>query len=416
VKRNLTLWLLLTAAFALFVAASPAFAGQFQVGKPVYWVDGVAHTMDVAPFLDERGRTMVPVRYLAYALGVPEDGVFWRGKDQVVFLNRGDAGLFLVVGEPVLLVVPGPEAALLARLFRLEDLIAARGEEAAREEIERALEEHPELEELLAVDEEDLEAWLAERAEAIEMDTVPVLKQGRVFLPARFVAQAFGYRVAWEPEEQKVVLTPAGQAEAVVPSAPPGEATRTAGPERGTVRVDPEQVIAVYRYAGGVLVGVAGRHWFLSLAGGKPALLTITDPDTGKQRQYDPSGSEWRQDPVVVRFGLAGHIEGVMRNLELERFREQTRQWQMEETLRRAREVEEQERWRRFQEQERQRQWEEQQRRLEQLLKPPVTQPYSPPSYTPPVPRTPPTYTPTVPYAPPTYSPTRPWSPGGTRW
>jgi acyl-CoA synthetase (AMP-forming)/AMP-acid ligase II len=184
---------------ALMLATLPAFAGQFQVGKPVYWVDGVARTMDVAPFIDERGRTMVPVRYLAYALGVPEDGVFWRGKDQVVFLNRGGAGLFLVVGEPVLLVVPGPEAALLARLFRLEDLIAARGEDAARKEVERALEEHPELEELLAVDEEDLEAWLKERAEAIEMDTVPVLKQGRVFLPARFVAQAFGYRVSWEP-------------------------------------------------------------------------------------------------------------------------------------------------------------------------------------------------------------------------
>lgn len=39
--------------------------------------------MDAASFVDG-GRAFVPVRYLAYALGVPEDGVEWDGGAQRV--------------------------------------------------------------------------------------------------------------------------------------------------------------------------------------------------------------------------------------------------------------------------------------------------------------------------------------------
>lgn len=37
-----------------------------------------------------------------------------------------------------------------------------------------------------------------------EMDTAPLIVNGRTYLPARFVAEAFGYSVAWDDEEQSV--------------------------------------------------------------------------------------------------------------------------------------------------------------------------------------------------------------------
>lgn len=74
----------LACAAALLVAVAPvqglsAPAGGgavFLVGGLRYRVGGEFRLMDAAPFVDA-GRVFVPVRYLAYALGVPEDGVLW---------------------------------------------------------------------------------------------------------------------------------------------------------------------------------------------------------------------------------------------------------------------------------------------------------------------------------------------------
>ncbi|MGQ9533312.1 MAG: copper amine oxidase N-terminal domain-containing protein, partial [Desulfotomaculales bacterium] len=290
------------------VVAAPVWAAQFQVGKPVYWVNEAAHNMDVAPFI-ENGRTYVPVRYLAYALGVPEDGVFWNTRDQVVYLCAGDTGIFLVVGKPVLLVVRGRDAALLARLFQLQDLIEKKGKWAAIPALAQALQEFRELEEVLEMEDSDIKAWLKKRAEAVAMDVVPVIRKDRVFLPARFVAEAFGYEVAWRPAEQKVLLSPQGLSEAK--EAGVDEATRPAAPvASGPPPVD-EDFAAEYKYAGAQLVGVQGKHWFLSVSGGPtggyaPQRLIITDPETGERRSYSAEAPEWKRDPVVIaRPGLA---------------------------------------------------------------------------------------------------------------
>ncbi|HHX59700.1 MAG TPA: copper amine oxidase N-terminal domain-containing protein [Epulopiscium sp.] len=52
---------------------------SFVVGSNEYLVNGKVETMDVAPYIKD-GRTMVPVRYVAAALGVRGDQVIW---DQV---------------------------------------------------------------------------------------------------------------------------------------------------------------------------------------------------------------------------------------------------------------------------------------------------------------------------------------------
>lgn len=104
--------------------------------------------MDVAPFIED-GRTYVPVRYLAYALGIPETGISWDGKTNTVTLILGSTVVKLTVGEKVLL--------------------------------------------------------LNETARA--MDVAPVNVSGRVFLPARFVAEAFGYQVQWLESTREVLIT-----------------------------------------------------------------------------------------------------------------------------------------------------------------------------------------------------------------
>jgi len=51
----------------------------FKVGAKEYVVnDTERHQMDVAPFISN-GRTFVPVRFLGYALGVPNEQIEWDG-------------------------------------------------------------------------------------------------------------------------------------------------------------------------------------------------------------------------------------------------------------------------------------------------------------------------------------------------
>lgn len=94
---------------------------------------------DAIPFI-ENGRAYVPLRYLASALGVPEAGIHWNAGSRTVNLKMGGTEVDLVIGNPVIKV----------------------------------------------------------NGRAKQMDAVPLIKSGRTYLPARFVAEAFGYRVDWD--------------------------------------------------------------------------------------------------------------------------------------------------------------------------------------------------------------------------
>ncbi|OIQ53430.1 copper amine oxidase N-terminal domain-containing protein [Neomoorella thermoacetica] len=115
----------------------------FVVGLKSYAFDdnGVPsnNEMDVAPFI-ENGRAYVPVRYLAYGLGVAEKDVNWDEASQTVTLSMEGTTVKLQVGSKTFYVNGKPQ----------------------------------------------------------EMDVTPLLRDGRVFLPARFVAEAFGFDVFWE--------------------------------------------------------------------------------------------------------------------------------------------------------------------------------------------------------------------------
>ncbi len=131
---------------------TPQTLARFKVGEKRYTlsVSGREETreLDVAPFI-ANGRTYVPVRYLAYALGVPEQGVSWDGESRTVTLTLGSTVVKLTVDEKVLQL----------------------------------------------------------NGTARAMDVAPVIVDGRVFLPARFVAEAFGYKVNWIEATREVLIT-----------------------------------------------------------------------------------------------------------------------------------------------------------------------------------------------------------------
>ncbi len=130
------------------VSATSVPASAFVIGASTYTIDGVEYTMDVAPFISG-DRTFMPIRYVAYALGISEANVLWDDASNTVTLMKGDKIVQVKVGSTQMLV----------------------------------------------------------NGAAITMDVAPVnILPGRVCLPIRFVAQAFGAQVGWDAETQTVTI------------------------------------------------------------------------------------------------------------------------------------------------------------------------------------------------------------------
>ncbi len=102
---------------------------------------------DVPPFIDANGRLMVPLRGIAEALGA---NVEWNPKQRTVMIRK--------VGTTILFKVDSPLAAL-------------NGKER-------------------------------------QMDTSPVIKNGRTMIPARYTGEYLGANVEWNSTLQTVTITP----------------------------------------------------------------------------------------------------------------------------------------------------------------------------------------------------------------
>lgn len=144
--------LLVLLALALPALAAPAHKAVFVIGQKNYTVDGQERQMDAAAFV-ENGRTYVPVRYLALALGVAENDIIWVGKTGEVSLKLEDKIVQMKVGSRTLYV----------------------------------------------------------NGQAKQMDVAPLVRNGRTYLPARWVAEAFGYVVGWDEKARAVTVYPPDQ-------------------------------------------------------------------------------------------------------------------------------------------------------------------------------------------------------------
>ncbi|TYO94522.1 stalk domain-containing protein [Desulfallas thermosapovorans] len=132
----------------------------FIVGFEQYFVDGQTPgiSMDAKPFI-ETGRTFVPIRYLSNALGVTDDYIGWESPK-------------VTLDEPGFPVV---ELAVGSKTIKSD-------------------------------------------GQAQTMDVSPLLREGRTYLPARWVAEALGYEVEWDAQNQVVLCWPKGAAKPDVSS------------------------------------------------------------------------------------------------------------------------------------------------------------------------------------------------------
>jgi hypothetical protein len=104
-------------------------------------------TMDVAPYI-KNDRTYVPVRYLAYSLGVTEDNVTWNNDTRQVKIAKGDTDILLTIGDPVMAINQNPTT----------------------------------------------------------MDVSPEITNSRTMLPARWVAEALGATVEWDDAAKQAII------------------------------------------------------------------------------------------------------------------------------------------------------------------------------------------------------------------
>lgn len=118
---------------------------KFVVNQKSYSVNGKVYAVSVTSFV-YGSRTFVPVRYLADAMGVQ---TAWNQKTKTVTLTQGKTVVTLVIDSKKIIV----------------------------------------------------------KGKSSTMDVAPVDKNGRTYIPATYVAQAFGYKVSWDAKSKTVTIT-----------------------------------------------------------------------------------------------------------------------------------------------------------------------------------------------------------------
>ncbi|MEQ8235444.1 MAG: copper amine oxidase N-terminal domain-containing protein [Syntrophomonadaceae bacterium] len=100
-------WFLFAILLGICLPTTPALAASqhstFIIGSPVADINETAITMDVAPYVKDN-RTFLPVRYVAYALGIDDSGILWDGANQTARLVKGDKEVVVKIGSRTLLI------------------------------------------------------------------------------------------------------------------------------------------------------------------------------------------------------------------------------------------------------------------------------------------------------------------------
>lgn len=157
---------LISAALLTVGMSATAFAADINVtveGTPVAWTDA-------KPFIDENSRTLVPLRPIANALGLE---VAWNDDTNTASFTDGITTVDFIVDSPEY------------RAYMNGYNIYAY----------------------------------------TEMDTKAVIKDSRIFAPARYLAESFQYNVGWEDATKSVSITKAAVEEEprVLPEVPAGQ-------------------------------------------------------------------------------------------------------------------------------------------------------------------------------------------------
>jgi hypothetical protein len=120
---------------------------QFKLQRYYYLVAGSPSGIYGRPAYISHGRALVPVRYLADALGARTT---WDAAANKVTISRGSDSVVLFIGSSV----------------------------------------------------------MATNGTASQMDVAASIQDGRTYVPARYIAEAFGCTVAWNAADQTIIVTP----------------------------------------------------------------------------------------------------------------------------------------------------------------------------------------------------------------
>ena len=124
---------------------------SFKINDATYIFNDKTETMDVAPYAKDN-RTYVPVRYLAYSLGVAPEGIMWNQESQTVTVSLNETTVNMTIGSNIMTVNGTPTT----------------------------------------------------------MDVAPEAVDGRTMLPARYLAEALGATVTWNAITNSIEITKAG--------------------------------------------------------------------------------------------------------------------------------------------------------------------------------------------------------------
>ncbi|PRR69205.1 stalk domain-containing protein [Neomoorella humiferrea] len=149
-KRPVVVVLMVLAAIFLFVC--PAWAGGdniavFTIGKTSYLLNGVTFDMDVAPYIKD-GRTYIPLRYVAKAMGITDENIIWDPKMKKVMIVKENQVVQLIIGSNELTI----------------------------------------------------------NGKVVVMDVAPEVIAGRVMLPIRWLAHSLGVSIEWDSVSKTITV------------------------------------------------------------------------------------------------------------------------------------------------------------------------------------------------------------------
>ncbi len=117
------------------------------IGSSTYRIRGVSQTGDVAPYI-KNSRTFLPIRPVAYALGIDDSHIMWDAASQTVTLSKDNRVVQLRIGSNIMTI----------------------------------------------------------NGISITLDAAPEISNSRTCLPIALVAQAFGATVTWDAATQTVTI------------------------------------------------------------------------------------------------------------------------------------------------------------------------------------------------------------------
>ncbi len=76
---------------------------ELTIGSPKAYINGVENTLDAAP-INRNNRTMLPVRFLANAFGVDNDGIKWDAATRTATLTNSEVTIVVTIDAPTMTV------------------------------------------------------------------------------------------------------------------------------------------------------------------------------------------------------------------------------------------------------------------------------------------------------------------------